>query len=280
MDWLEMLALPFMRRAVVALVLAGVTFPILGVLIVNLNLQVIRFALMHVGLLGGAMAMVTGLDPLLGGVGGVVFASFLLGPLADRSKANVAAAAGLIMTGSLALSFVVFYKTGVPAMEAFNLFAGSVLMLERRDLVLTFALALVITIVVVRWYRDIQVILFDRSLAEALGVPEKPIRYALLTLVGLAIAVAMRLVGALLVDALFLLPAMAALRIGRNLRETFLWSSFLGLVIALGGAAMSIRFDLPIGASVATAGVIVVAVTYLLYWAFQNCKKKEMRCSA
>lgn len=280
MDWLEMLALPFMRRAVVALVLAGVTFPILGVLIVNLNLQVIRFALMHVGLLGGAMAMVTGLDPLLGGVGGVVFASFLLGPLADRSKANVAAAAGLIMTGSLALSFVVFYKTGVPAMEAFNLFAGSVLMLERRDLVLTFALALVITIVVVRWYRDIQVILFDRSLAEALGVPEKPICYALLTLVGLAIAVAMRLVGALLVDALFLLPAMAALRIGRNLRETFLWSSFLGLVIALGGAAMSIRFDLPIGASVATAGVIVVAVTYLLYWAFQNCKKKEMRCSA
>jgi len=279
MEWWDLFALPFMRRAVVALVLAGVTFPVLGVLIVNLNLQVIRCALMHVGLFGGAVALVAGADPLLGGLGGVALASFLLGPIGDRSKANVSAAAGLIMTGSLALSFVVFYKTGVPAMEAFNLFAGSVLMLQRRDLVLTSVLALIIILVVVRWYRDIQVILFDQSLAEALGVPEKAIRYTLLTLVGLAIAVAMRLVGALLVDALFLLPAMAALRVGKNLREAFLWSSLLGLVTAVGGTAVSVGVDLPIGASVATAGVVVVTLVYLLHWVMQNYKK-EMKYSA
>lgn len=164
-------------------------------------------------------------------------------------------------------------------MEAFNLFAGSVLMLQRRDLVLTSVLALIIILVVVRWYRDIQVILFDQSLAEALGVPEKAIRYTLLTLVGLAIAVAMRLVGALLVDALFLLPAMAALRVGKNLREAFLWSSLLGLVTAVGGTAVSVGVDLPIGASVATAGVVVVTLVYLLHWVMQNYKK-EMKYSA
>ncbi len=262
MSLFEMLSLPFMRRAVLGLMLAGGTFPILGVLIVNLNLQVIRFALMHVGLLGGAVALVVGVDPLWGGVGGIAVASFLLGPIADRTRLNTAAAAGLVMTGSLALAFILFYKTGVPAMEAFNLFAGSVLMLQKQDMLLTAVLAVVIIGAAIRWYRDIQVVLFDQRLAAALGVPETAIRYVLLTLVGLAIAAAIRLVGALLLDALFLLPAMAALRLGKNLSRAFIWASILGLVTAGGGIAISVAVDLPIGASVAAVGVAVVGFSY------------------
>lgn len=260
----DVFSLPFMKRAVIGLVLAGGTFPILGVLIVNLNLQVIRFALMHVGLLGGAVALVLGVNPLLGGVGGIAVASFLLGPIGDRTKLNISAAAGLIMTGSLALAFILFYKTGVPAMEAFDLFAGSILMLQSQDLLLTALLAGAIVVTAVRWYRDIQVILFDQRLAVTLGVPETQIRYVLLTMVGLAIAAAIRLVGALLVDALFLLPAMAALRLGRNLGQAFAWASGLGLVTAALGIVLSVAVDLPIGASVASAGVLVVASAYQL----------------
>ena len=139
------------------------------------------------------------------------------------------------MTGSLAAAFILFYKTGIPAMQAFDLFAGSVLMLRRQDVLLTVALAAVILIAVIRWYRDVQIVLFDSRLAVALGVPETAIRYVLLTMVGLAIALAIRLVGALLLDALFLLPATAGLRLGRNLGQAFLWSSGLGLVTAGGG---------------------------------------------
>ena len=260
----QMLTIPFMQRALVGLLVAGATFPILGVLIVNLNLQVIRFALMHVGLLGGAVALVVGFDPLLGGIGGIAAASLLLGPVADRTRVNTPAAAGLLMTGSLAAAFILFYKTGIPAMQAFDLFAGSVLMLRRQDVLLTVALAAVILIAVIRWYRDVQIVLFDSRLAVALGVPETAIRYVLLTMVGLAIALAIRLVGALLLDALFLLPATAGLRLGRNLGQAFLWSSGLGLVTAGGGVVLSVLWDLPIGASVAAVGVVVVGLSYPL----------------
>ena len=87
--------------------------------------------------------------------------------------------------------------------------------------------------------------LYNRDLARALGVPADAVYYVLLGLVGLAMALAIRLVGALLVDALILLPAMAALPLARSLGQALGLAALFGFFTSLGGWARAWPWTCP-----------------------------------
>lgn len=261
-EWLAPLHIPLIRRAALTLLVAGTTFSVLGVVLVTLNLTVMRFALLHVGLLGAAVAAVAGWEPLAGGAVAIAAAAFLLGPTGDRLRLAPSATSALFMTGSLALAFALFYKAGLPAMEIFSLFAGNVLTVTRVEAWAAASLGVIIAVGAVVAYRELQAVLYNRDLARALGVPADAVYYVLLGLVGLAMALAIRLVGALLVDALILLPAMAALPLARSLGQALGLAALFGFLTSLGGLGASLALDMPIGASVGLAGVAVLAVAH------------------
>lgn len=263
-DWLAPLSLPVIQRAIGTLLVAGATFSLLGVFIITLNLTAIRFSLMHVALLGASLAIVAGWDPMLGGIMAIAVAAFGLGPLADRLRLSPAAVSAFLMTASLAVAFILFYEAGVPAMEVFSLFAGSVLTVRPHEAWTVIGLGTLICGVIVVFYRELQAVLYNQEMAKALGVPVRAISYALLGMIGVAIAMAMRLVGALLVDALILLPAMVALPLARSLGQALLLAACLGFLTALGGAAASLSLDWPIGASVGVVGVVMLGIAHLV----------------
>jgi zinc transport system permease protein len=64
MSWIQSLSYPFMQHALVAILFAGVAFPLIGVFIISLNLIPLRFAMMHIALLGGAVGLFLKIDPL------------------------------------------------------------------------------------------------------------------------------------------------------------------------------------------------------------------------
>lgn len=64
--------LPVFQQAMLVSILAGATFSLLGIVIVMLKLTTIRFALMHMALLGGAVGMLLGTTPLIGATAGIV----------------------------------------------------------------------------------------------------------------------------------------------------------------------------------------------------------------
>lgn len=263
-DWLTPLKLPLVQRAFFTLLFAGATFSLLGVFVVTLNLTVIRFALLHVGLLGAALFTIVHWDPLLGGLVAIIASATLLGPLGDRLKLTPGAVSAFFMTGSLAVAFILFYKAGVPAMEVFSLFAGNVFTVRPLEMWITLGLGLAVVAVIIIYYRELQAILYHREFADSLGISSHRIYYGLLGVIGIAIAVAIRLVGALLVDALILLPAMAALPLARNLAHALVLSAVFGLVTSLSGIGLSLGYDWPIGASVGVAGVLVLCIGHML----------------
>jgi zinc transport system permease protein len=57
MSWTQTLTYPFMQHAIIAILFAGVAFPMIGVFIISLNLVPLRFAMMHIALLGGAIGL-------------------------------------------------------------------------------------------------------------------------------------------------------------------------------------------------------------------------------
>jgi zinc transport system permease protein len=258
MSWSAALQLPFIQNALVAVFFAGVAFPLIGVFVITLNLVPLRFAMMHIALLGGAVGLFLNLDPMLFGLLFCAAASLALGPLSDKTKMGLGTLSGLFMTLTLALAFILFYKGQINVLQAFSILWGNVLSLTFWDLAIVIATSLFVIAIVFFFFKEIQAILYDREIALAVGIPEKRLYYLIVFVLGLTIAVSMRLIGALLVDAFVLLPAIAANLVARSLKQMFLLSSFFGLISGMGGLGLSIAVDVPASSMIILAASAII----------------------
>lgn len=264
MSIIEYLQIPVFQKAFIAAILAGGTLSLLGIVIVVMNLTTIRFALMHIALLGGAIGLIFGASPLTGATIAIAVGSLLLGPFSQKMRLDPGLIGAFFMTGSMALAFLLFYKAGVPAMDVFGLFTGSILTLTSVDLWIIAILGIVIIALYVILFREIQLVFYDQEQAEWLGVPVTKIKNTLLFLSGLSIGVAMKIVGALLIDAIVLLPALTALRLSRNFLQLLLLTALIGVTTTVGGLLLSMLIDLPTGATITSVGVILLGSSLII----------------
>jgi len=254
-------SIPVIRYAFFGMLVAGGTLSLLGVIIVSLHLTAIRFTLMHVGLLGAAAGLSLGFSPTLGAFALVIGTSLVMGRLGKERSLSASSVSGLFMTGSLAGAFLLLAATGVPAMNVFDIFAGNILLMTRGNLIFIIILGVVILCVFWITYREIQLVLLDKELARSLGVPVDMIVTGMFLLLGIGVATALRLVGALLVDAIILLPGIAALRFARNFRMALFLSALFGILACAGGFFLSLFLNLPIGASAAMVSTMILAIS-------------------
>lgn len=260
----EAFSIAVIRHAFIGMVIAGATLSLLGVIIVSLHLTAIRFTLMHVGLLGAASGLALGFSSAAGAFTLVIVASIVMGSLVKDKAISASSVSGLFMTGSLAGAFLLLAVTGVPAMQVFDIFAGNILMMTKMDLIFTIVVGILIVLVFSVAYREIQLVLLNRELAQILGLPVEAIITGMFILLGIGIATALRLVGALLVDAIILLPGIAALKFARNFGMALLLSSLFGIIATTGGFFIALFFNLPIGASAAMISTLLLGFSLLI----------------
>jgi len=262
---LEYLALPVFRRAIIALVLSGMAYPSLGCYILSLEMVPARFAVMHASLLGAAVGLALGLDPSVAALAAALLSGIVVAVLGDKpGAASASAPLALVMTFCLGMAFIIFHKSKVQSAQAFNLLWGSVLALRESDLTLTALTAAALLAFSAAFFKEIKAILFDRQLAASAGMPARPLYFALIILTCLGLGMAMRLSGALLADALTILPAMAARALKKGLAATLFWGGAFGLLANAAGFALSLAFDLPTGPAIIVAGTLVVAGASLI----------------
>ncbi len=260
MSWSATFHLPFIQNALVAVLFAGIAFPLIGVFIISLNLVPLRFAMMHIALLGGAVGLFLKLDPMLFGLLFCAAAALALGPLSDKTKMGLGTLSGLFMTLTLALAFILFYKGQINVLQAFSILWGNILSLTFGDLAIVIITSILIIAIVFFLFKEIQAILYDREIALSVGLPEKRLYYLIVFVLGLTIAVSMRLIGALLVDAFVLLPAIAANLVARSLKQMFLLSSLFGVVSGMGGLSLSVAVDVPASSMIILAASAIIGV--------------------
>lgn len=262
-DVAELLQLLPVQRAGLALLLAAVGLPVIGVVIVGLDIMPVRFAMMHVALLGIAIGMLTGLDPMLCALVACALAGAGVAPLA-RTPDGLSGAMGLLMSLAVAAALLVLAVSGVNASGAFALLWGSILSVGTADLVVLGALAVLVPGLFWWRRRDVALLLYDRELAQCSGVAVSKLTLLLLVLVAVSVAGALKLTGALLVDALTLLPALAARRLGTSLVSITAWAVGIGIAVNLTGFLLALWLDLPPGpVLVLTAGAVVLGVHFI-----------------
>lgn len=257
----ELLSLAVFRRALLALAAAGLAFPALGTFILALELVPVRFAVMHAALLGAGLGLLAGWNPMTCALAAAVLAGLGISRLSRAGSAG--GSLGLVMTASLGLAFILFYKANVDSMEAFSLFWGNVLALGRGDLGAVLAGSALILALTGVFLKEIRAVLYDPELAAALGLPARIVHGGIILLVCLGIGLSMRVTGALMTDALTLLPALAARSLRKPLGATLVWGAVFGLVANLGGFALAFALDLPVSPAVILVGTAIVGTVRL-----------------
>jgi zinc transport system permease protein len=258
----EIFSMPFFTRSLIALAASGLAFPVLGAFILNLELIAARFAVMHAALLGGALGLLLGLNISVMAMGAAVLAGIGIALISYRGRVSAGGSLGLIMTVCMGLAFIIFYKSNVQAAAAFSLFWGNILSLTNADVRLALGVAAGILIFLFACYKEIHIVLYDRELAWAVGVRAKLVYAGIILSVCLGVAAAMRITGALLVDAVTLLPALAARRLGRSFGALIAWGAAFGLFMNMSGFAVSFALDLPVSSGIVMTGALTLLAVH------------------
>jgi len=250
---------PVGRRALLEVVLLGITGGALGCWIVFYELSYSAESLAHALLPGLVIAALTGLPLLLGGAGGVLVAAAAVAaagqvPTIGRDTAVAVVVTTLFGAGALlALS-----PSSPPGLQ--SLLFGDILGVSNADLALAAALAATVLTTLVLLHGRLLAVGFDRLSAPGLGVRPLVVDLALLVLVALALLVAVQGLGNLLVVAVLVAPAAAARLVTRRMGPMMLASAAIAVLAGLGGLYLSYYAGTAAGASIAA----MLVAAYLL----------------
>lgn len=256
----------FVRGLIAALLLA----PLLGALshlVVARRLAFLSTALGQAALTGLTLGIALGepVESPYGGIAGFCLLSALaMVWLKRRSVLPTDTLIGVFVAFTLGLGICLL----VAVTQRFNIHQieavmfGSLLTVTDRDLLLLALLAALVLIVLARVYNRLLLDSVAPTLARAEGIDGAKLDYLFVVLLTAAIVVSLKLVGALLIEALVVIPAAAARPLARSLRMQVVLSVVLALVATVGGLCVSMKLMVPIG------GAIVLALAFLFAAAF------------
>jgi zinc transport system permease protein len=250
----------FLLRALLAGVgVAAVAAP-LGCLVLWRRMAFFGDALAHGALLGVALGFLIGVAPGLGVLASSILFAVLLTLLQRQHRLASDAVLAILSYSALALGLVAIGLMPGLRVDLFAYLFGDILAVGRSDLAWIFGGGLLVLAVLVTVWRPLLAATLSEELAAAEGVPVARLSLVLMLLVAVTVAIAMKIVGILLIAALMILPAAAARRFARTPESMAVLAALFGAIAVLGGLAASYGWDTPAGPSiVATAAVIFAA---------------------
>ena len=251
--------LPFLRDALLELVLLGVAGGILGAWIVLRRLAFFSHAVGSATFPGLVAADASGVSPTLAGV--AVALGYAGGvERAGRAGREPSEATALLLVACLAGGVILASDVFESGAAVDRLLFGTLLGLEGIDLALSSAAAALAALATLTLGRAWSALTFDPDSAAALGLPARVADFLLLALVAVAAVAAIPAVGVLLVAAIYVLPAAAARLVARSVPALICWALALALAEGIIGLYLAYWLDVPPGPPVALLG----AVTYLV----------------
>ncbi len=257
---------PFVARGLLAVLLLAPLLGGMSHLVVTRRLAFFSTALGQAALTGLTLGLLAGEPigaPYAGIFGFCLLSALVMVYVKRRSRLPPDTLIGVFMALTLGLGICLL----VAATRQFNIHQieavmfGSLLTVTDTDLLLLAVATVLILAVLARAYNALLLDSLGRPLASAAGVDTALVEYLFVVLLTLAIVVALKIIGALLVEALVVVPAAAARNLARGVRGYLAWSVATALVTGVAGIFVSTRFRVPTGGAVVLALSVCFFVT-------------------
>ena len=286
------LSASFNIRAFVALVLVSMICGAVGSLVVGNRMAFFSDALAHCAFagvtLGLIMALAIGQGPDSWIVPAVMVLSgvaFGIGIAFVRERTGLAndTIIGVFFAFAVGFGGMLFASLQRRSLSPENFLFGNPLAASAQNILMLLILALVTIIVLSRRYNQFVLSSFSPSLARSRQVPIHLSNYLFIILLAFIVNLCLTAVGALLINAMLVVPAATAANFGRNLRQMFWISVVLSLAASVGGLWISNTVSLPIGQAreleFAPAGTVVVisVIVFFVSVAWKSLRERPPR---
>lgn len=248
------------RALLAGLGVAAVAGP-LGCFVVWRRMAYFGETLSHAALLGIALGLATGVGTTAGIAAGCVAVALLLGG-ARFGRYAADTVLGILAPSALALGLVTLAFLPGTRVDLLAYLFGDILAVGAEDLAWIYGGGAVALIALARLWRPLLHLTVNEELAVVEGEPVTRIRLGFVLLMALVVAVAMKVVGVLLITALLIIPAATARRFAATPEGMALGATGFGGLAVAAGLAGSLAFDTPSGPSIvaAAAAIFVLAV--------------------
>ncbi|SHE75865.1 metal ABC transporter permease [Streptoalloteichus hindustanus] len=254
---LDLLGYDFVQHALLAAAVLGLVSGALAPLVVARQMSFAVHGTAELAFTGGAAALLLGWSVGAGALAGAVVAALLLGLLGQRDGERDSVI-GVVLSSGLGLGVLLLWLYPGRAANKFSLLVGQIVGVDSTDLALLAGSALVVLVVLAVIYRPLLFSSVDPAVAVARGVPTRFLSPLFAVLVGVATALGVQTVGALLVLALMVTPGAAAVRVTANPALATVLAVVFAEVAAVGGILLSLAPGVPVSA-------FVTGISFLIY---------------
>lgn len=256
---IEIFQYQFMVRAIIAGCIVGAVAPLLGNFLVARRFSLIADTLAHVSLAGIALGLLLGVYPIFSALVVTLVVSFIIESLRESGKVAGDAALAMFLSGGLALAVVLIGIGRGFNVDIFSYLFGSISTVEPTDIVIISVLGLSVLASILVFYKQFLYLAFDEEGAKVSGLPTKFLNILLTVLTALTVSLSIRIVGALLIGALMVIPVVTAMQLKLSFKLTCVYSVVFGLVCVLLGLIVSFYLDLAAGGTIVLLSLLIFA---------------------
>ena len=280
----EMFQNPFIAKVIVKALVVGILVALcaslLGVSLVLKRLSMIGDGLSHVGF--GALALATLLDAgdysLEISLPIVILAAFVMLKLGENTKLKGDAAIALFSTGAVAVGSLLFNYSGNRSTDICNSLFGSatIITINNKDLILSIVLSVTVIAFFFLFYHRIFAVTFDESFSKATGIRAELYKFLIAILTAVTIVLGMKMLGAIMISAIIIFPALSSMRVCRSFRSVVICSAVLSVACFVVGFFTACRLSYQTGATVASVNLIAFLLFALVGALCSSAKVREL----
>lgn len=256
-DYGELVVL--VQNSLIAGAVLGIVGGLLSAFVMMRDLPFAVHGVSEMSFAGAAAALLIGLNVVIGSLVGAIVAALLIGVLGSRAR-DRNSIIGVLMPFALGLGVLFLALYHGRSANKFGLLTGQIVAVDDPQLRWLIGTAIVVVIALLAIWRPLAFASTDPELAAARGVPVGLLSPAFMLLLGLGVAVAVQIIGALLVLSVICTPAAAAMRVTASPRLVPILSMVFGLVSVVGGILLALGGSLPISPYVTTISFVIYLV--------------------
>ncbi len=260
MTLLSLFQYGFAVRALEAGVIVALVAPLIGIFLVLRRYSLIADTFAHVSLAGITIGFLLGWNPMLTALGATLASSLGIERLRSAKKVYGESALAIFLSGSLALAVVLASVGKGLNADILHYLFGSIVTVTPTDVAVIAALAAVVAGVIALFYKELVFISFDEESAAISGIKTRLINIILIMLAAFTVAIAIPIVGVLLISALMIVPVATALQMKKSFVRTLFYAEIISVCSVVTGIIASFALNLSTGGTI----VLIMIAFFML----------------
>ncbi|ATF26233.1 metal ABC transporter permease [Brochothrix thermosphacta] len=275
---MEMFLHEFMQRAFIAGTLIAILAPLFGLFVILRRQSLIADTLAHISLAGVAVGFTIGVNPTLTTIAVVVLGGLTIEIMRSFFKTYSELSIAILMSGGLAVALVLTSFNGGNSTASISQYLfGSIVTIDAESVFWLLGLAIVAVTLYLLFRRHMYVLTFDEDTAYTSGLNTRLISMVFSVLTGLAVAIMMPIVGALLVSSLMILPSAIAIKWVKSFDFAIILSIVMGLIGVYSGLTMSYQVGSPPGASITIVLIVMFIISMIVRTIWLRSKGRKYK---